>query len=143
MISEPKRICFLLTAKNNGFKEVICWGTGNALREFLYVDDLAEACIFALNNWSISGKSCLNDNKKDLAWLNVGSGEEISIKNLSEIIANLVGYEGKINWDRDMPDGTPRKILDNSMINSLGWRPKITLREGLKLAIQDFENNFF
>ena len=103
----------------------------------MHVDDLAEACIFALNNYP----SKANDSLKKTAWLNVGSGNEISIKRLSEIIAELIGYKGMIVWDNRMPDGTPRKILDNSRMLSLGWKPKIKLQEGLKLAIQDYKEN--
>ena len=132
------------TAKINNEKEVICWGSGEPLREFLYVDDLAEACIFALRNWNITSDDAPRDSSSNkLAWLNVGSGKEISIKDLSLKISNLVGYGGKIIWDKDKPDGTPRKLMDTSKIRSLGWSPKITLTEGIKFTINDFKNNFF
>ena len=133
----PALIHKFYTAKKKNQSKVVCWGTGNPLREFLYVDDLAEACIFALNNFSLTK----DDSIKKTSWLNVGSGNEISIKRLSEIIAELVGYEGKIDWDDNMPDGTPRKILDSSKINSLGWKPKIKLKKGLNLAIEDYVKN--
>lgn len=133
----PALINKFYTAKKKNQSKVVCWGTGNPLREFLYVDDLAEACIFALNNFSLTK----DDSLKKTSWLNVGSGNEISIKRLSEIIAELVGYEGKIDWDHSMPDGTPRKILDSSKINSLGWKPKIKLKKGLNLAIEDYVKN--
>ena len=133
----PALIHKFYTAKKKNQSKVVCWGTGNPLREFLYVDDLAEACIFALNNFSLTK----DDSLKKTSWLNVGSGNEISIKRLSEIIIELVGYEGKILWDDKMPDGTPRKILDSSKIKSLGWEPKITLKKGLKLAIEDYVKN--
>ena len=80
---------------------------------------------------------------KSTSWLNVGSGIEISIKELAILIAKLIGYEGAIDWDKSMPDGTPRKILDNSKISSLGWKPKIKLEEGLKLAINDFKKSTY
>jgi len=130
------------SAKINNKREVICWGTGEPLREFLYVDDLAEACIFALKNWDITSKDApIDSSLNKLAWLNVGSGKEISIKDLAAKISHLVGYEGKIIWDREKPDGTPRKLLDTSRIRSLGWEPKISLDNGIKLAIEDFKKN--
>ena len=132
------------TAKKNNKKEVICWGTGEPLREFLYVDDLADACIFALKNWDITSKDAPVDSSLNkLPWLNVGSGKEISIKDLAAKISNLVGYEGKIIWDKEKPDGTPRKLLDTSRIRSLGWEPKVSLENGIKLAIEDFKENFY
>ena len=135
----PALIHKFYTAKQKQQPEVVCWGTGRPLREFLYVDDLAEACIFALNNFSLKK----DDSLKKTLWLNVGSGNEISIKRLSEIIIELIGYEGKVIWDDTMPDGTPRKILDNRRIRSLGWQPKIDLYQGLKLAIDDYKMNFY
>ena len=135
----PALIHKFYTAKQKKQPEVVCWGTGSPLREFLYVDDLAEACIFALNNFSLKE----DDSLKKTVWLNVGSGNEISIKRLSEIIIELIGYEGKVVWDDTMPDGTPRKILDNRRIRSLGWQPKIDLYQGLKLAIDDYKMNFY
>ena len=130
------------SAKINNKREVICWGTGEPLREFLYVDDLAEACIFALKNWDITSKDApIDSSLNKLAWLNVGSGKEISIKDLAAKISHLIGYEGKIIWDREKPDGTPRKLLDTSRIRSLGWEPKISLDKGIKLAIEDFKKN--
>ena len=126
-------------AKDNNLKEVTCWGTGNALREFLYVDDLAEACIYSLEKWSTLNKNApLDKDNKKLYWLNVGSGEEISIKNLAEKIANLIGYKGEIKWDDTKPDGTPRKILDSSRLNNIGWSPKVNLDEGLKITIAEY-----
>ena len=133
----PALIHKFYTAKIRSQPKVICWGTGSPLREFLYVDDLAEACIFALNNFSFKK----DNSSRETSWLNVGSGDEISIKRLSELIIELIEYEGKVIWDNNMPDGTPRKILDSSKIFSLGWRPKIKLKEGLKLAIEDYKKN--
>ena len=115
-------------AKNSGISVVTCWGTGNPLREFLYVDDLAEASLFVLENWDPS-KGELQT--KDLNWLNVGSNYEISIKDLAEKIASIIGYKGEISWDNNKPDGTPRKKLDTSKLNKLGWEAKINLDEGI------------
>ena len=127
------------SAKINKHKEVVCWGSGKPLREFLYVDDLADAIFFILNMWEKSKNNLeINNLFKSSSWLNVGSGKEISIKELAFLIAKLVGYEGDIVWDTSIPDGTPRKILDIGKIKSLGWEPKIELEEGLKLAISDF-----
>ena len=138
----PALIKKFQNAKDQNFKEVVCWGSGNPLREFLYVDDLAEASIFALNNWDITNANApLNSDSQKLAWLNVGSGKEISIKKLAELVASLVGYKGEISWDSEKPDGTPRKLLDISQITTLGWRPQITLESGIKFAINDFKKN--
>ena len=100
-------------AKEKELKFVECLGSGNPLREFLFVDDLADACIFVLENWHPSEKK----RDKNINWLNVGSGEEISIKSLAIKIAKVLGYEGEIKWDINKPDGTPRKKLDSSKIN--------------------------
>lgn len=113
-------------AKVNRAENVTCWGDGTPLREFLYVDDLAEACVLLMNNYS--GNETVN----------VGSGEEITIKNLTEIVAEATGYEGKILWDTSKSNGTPRKIMDNTKIKSLGWKAKTSMREGIKSAYQDF-----
>ena len=135
----PALIRKFQTAKNNNQDQVKCWGTGNPLREFLYVDDLADACIFALKNWDITSKNApLDSSKKKLFWLNVGSGKEISIRDLAEKISDLIKYEGEIIWDKDKPDGTPRKLLDSKRIRSLGWQPKVSLENGIKFAIEDF-----
>ncbi len=136
----PALINKFQTAKNLKLKKVTCWGTGNPLREFLYVDDLADACVFLLENWNIEKKeSLLNLSKEKLFWLNVGSGEEITIKELALLIANLISYEGDIMWDNTKPDGTPRKLLDSSKLRSLGWLPKTDLKSGLECSIDDFK----
>ncbi|KAL4590333.1 hypothetical protein LXL04_003262 [Taraxacum kok-saghyz] len=106
-------------AKVAGSKEVVVWGTGSALREFLHVDDLADAVVFLLENYS------------DLGHVNVGSGKEVSIKELAEMVKEVVGFEGEIVWDTSKPDGTPRKLMDCSTIVKLGWEAKISLRDGL------------
>ena len=98
----------------------------------------------ALNNWDITSQEApLDEKQKKLTWLNVGSGKEISIKDLAEKISYLIGYKGKIVWDKDKPDGTPRKLLDTSRIRSLGWEPKVSLENGIKLAIEDFNKSTF
>lgn len=116
-------------AKINGVKEVTCWGTGSPLREFLYVDDLAEACVFLMNNYS--GNETVN----------VGTGKELTIKELTELVAKAVGYEGEVKWDHSKPDGTPRKLLNVSKLEKLGWKYHTELEDGIKLAYEDFLNN--
>jgi GDP-L-fucose synthase len=113
-------------AKVSGAASVTLWGTGSALREFLHADDLAEASLFLLDNYSAPGP------------INVGFGEEISIKDLAGLIAEIVGFEGTIEWDSSKPDGTPRKILDSSRIRGLGWQPKVHLTEGIRQAYDSF-----
>ena len=127
-------------AKIKNSKEVICWGSGKPLREFLYVEDLADACFYVLKNWSPSYSNAPKDsNSNCLNWLNIGSECEITIKELSEKIANIIGYEGDIKWDNSKPDGTPRKKLDNTHINKLGWFAKTDLDTGIKKTIKFFE----
>lgn len=116
------------TARLGGQGEIINWGSGRPMREFLYVDDLAEASLFLLENYD--GPSQVN----------VGVGEDLTIKELAEIVAEEVGYHGTTKWDTSKPDGTPRKLLDVSMINDLGWKAKTSLREGIRLAIADFRS---
>ncbi|WP_171299513.1 GDP-L-fucose synthase family protein [Enterococcus cecorum] len=116
-------------AKENGLTEVTCWGTGEPLREFLYVDDLADACVFLMNHYS--GNETVN----------VGTGKELTIKELTELVAEIIGYEGKINWDTSKPNGTPRKLLDVSKLKDLGWIYQTELKDGIRLAYDDFLNN--
>ena len=116
-------------AKVSGAKSVTCWGDGSPLREFLYVDDLANLCIYLMNNYS--GNETVN----------AGTGKEISIRNLTEIVAGIVGFKGEILWDDTKPNGTPRKLLDISKSKSLGWTYKTELEEGIALAYQDFLTN--
>ena len=118
-----------LYAKESGAKSVTGWGTGSGLREFLYVDDLANLCVFLMNNYS--GNETVN----------AGTGKELTIKALTELVAKVVGYEGEILWDTTRPDGTPRKLLDVSKATKLGWTYKTELEEGIKLAYNDFLNN--
>lgn len=116
-------------AKEQGKSEVICWGTGTPLREFLYVDDLADACVYLMNHYS--GNETVN----------LGTGKELTIKALTELVAKTVGYTGAIRWDASKPDGTPRKLLDISKLNGLGWHYTTELEEGLRLTYEDYLNN--
>jgi len=108
---------------------VTCWGTGAALREFLYVDDLARACVFLMQNYTPDSEAGV---------INVGYGSDISIKHLAEMIRQIVGFKGEIVWDTSKPDGTPRKLMDNSRLSALGWKPLIDLETGIRLAYEDF-----
>lgn len=116
-------------AKIQGLSEVICWGSGTPLREFLYVDDLADACVFLMNNYS--GDETVN----------VGTGKELTIRELTELVAEIIGFDGQIKWDASKPDGTPRKLLDVSKLERLGWHYRTELADGIRLAYNDFLNN--
>ncbi|MEO5595154.1 MAG: GDP-L-fucose synthase [Chitinophagaceae bacterium] len=113
-------------ARENGDASVTVWGTGTPKREFLYADDLAEACLFLMNNY----------NKKEL--VNIGTGEDLSIAELADLIKETTGFKGEILFDKTKPDGTPRKLMDVSKIHALGWRHSIPLTEGIKAAYEDF-----
>ena len=116
-------------AKEAGAPSVTCWGDGSPLREFLYVDDLANLCVYLMNHYS--GDETVN----------AGSGKEISIRELAELVARVVDYRGEILWDTSKPNGTPRKLLDVSKAAALGWRYEMELEDGIRLAYQDFLNN--
>ena len=116
-------------AKEAGLESVTCWGDGTPLREFLYVDDLADLCVFLLNNYS--GNETVN----------AGTGKEVTIKELAELVAEIVGYKGVIRWYTSRPNGTPRKLLDVSKAAALGWTWKTGLRDGIRLAYEDFLTN--
>ena len=116
-------------AKTAGTPSVTCWGDGSPLREFLYVDDLANLCVFLMNNYS--GNETVN----------AGTGKELTIRELTEIVAGTVGYEGKILWDTEKPNGTPRKLLDVSKATALGWSARTELRDGVRMAYEDFLTN--
>ena len=133
----------LYEAKKESLKEVICWGSGKPLREFMHVNDLAAAVLFCLEKWNPNTESVTSfANGKKLNYLNVGTGEEVSIKRLAELIAAEVGYEGKIKWDISKPDGTPRKVLNIDRIKQLGWEHSISLKEGLKSTVKEFIYNY-
>jgi GDP-L-fucose synthase len=116
-------------AKEAGVTSVTCWGDGTPMREFLYVDDLANLCVFLMNNYS--GDETVN----------AGTGKEVSIKELTELVAKVVGYEGEILWDTSKPNGTPRKLLDVTKAEKLGWKYRTELEEGIRLSYEDFLNN--
>ena len=116
-------------AKMNNAPSVELWGTGSPLREFLYSDDMADACVFLLENYS--GERHVN----------IGTGKEVTIKQLAELVKKTVGFNGDIVWNSDMPDGTPRKLADVSKLHSLGWTHKVELEEGVKLAYDWFKEN--
>ena len=116
-------------AKVAGLPSVTCWGDGSPLREFLYVDDLADLCVFLMNNYD------------GAETVNAGSGKELTIRELAELVAKVVGYEGRVEWDTTRPNGTPRKLLDVSKAAALGWRYKTELEDGIRLSYEDFLNN--
>nr|MCR4727746.1 NAD-dependent epimerase/dehydratase family protein [Lachnospiraceae bacterium] len=110
-------------------KTVELWGTGSPLREFLYVDDMADACVFLLEKYS--GEQHVN----------IGTGVEVTIRELAETVKRIVGFEGEIIWNSDMPDGTPRKLTDVTRLHALGWHHKVDLEEGVRLAYNWFTEN--
>ncbi len=113
-------------AKEKDASEMTLWGTGSPMREFLHADDLAEACLFLMENY----------NESEL--VNIGTGEDVTIKNLAALVKQIIGFQGEIVWDTAKPDGTPRKLMDVSKLHGLGWHHKIALEDGIKLAYQDF-----
>ena len=116
----PALLRKMITAKNNNAPSIEMWGSGSPLREFLYADDLADACFFLMKNYNEAG------------FVNIGTGEDISIKDLTMLIKDIVGYTGEIRHDTTKPDGTPRKLMDVSLLHSLGWKHTTTLSEGIK-----------
>ena len=134
----PSMINKFYEAKINGNKIVNLWGTGSPRREFLFVDDLAEALIFVLENVSTSNGLLFDVLNNYQGLLNIGVGSDISIKELAKLISSIVGFEGKINWDSSKPDGTPRKLLDVSKLNKLGWSAQTSLEKGIKLTLKSY-----
>lgn len=126
-------------AKENGSKQVEMWGTGVAMREFLHIDDIADACYFLMQNYS--GDCSSIPNSPGISWVNIGSGSDLTMKDLGTMIAKIVGFEGQIIFDHIHPDGTPRKLLDSSKLFSLGWRPSISFEDGLKQTYEDYKIN--
>jgi len=126
----PALIRRILIAKTNDEPSVAVWGTGTPKREFMHVEDLADACCFLMESYN------------DSELINIGVGQDISIKELAELVSNIIGYKGALFFDTTKPDGTPRKLLDSSRINKLGWKSKISLIDGLTRTIKDVENNF-
>jgi GDP-L-fucose synthase len=117
-------------AKQSGDKVVTLWGSGTPRREFLHADDLGRACIFLLENYD------------DEVAINVGLGEDVSIKELAELIQKITGFEGVIEWDSSKPDGTPRKLLDTSKLNTLGWQPKVSLEDGIRSTYKWYQDEY-
>lgn len=115
-------------ARKSGTHEVVCWGTGSPMREFLHVDDLAHACLH------------LMDVHNEAGWVNVGTGQDVTIRELAETVADVAGYRGAIRWDSSKPDGTPRKLLDVGKMSALGWKAKTPLRQGIEEVYADFQS---
>jgi GDP-L-fucose synthase len=113
-------------AKAGGAKEVVCWGTGSPLREFLYAEDFGRACVFLMQHYS------------DEQFINVGYGSDVTIRALAETVKRILGFSGEIVWDKSKPDGTPRKLMDSSRLMALGWKPQVELEQGIRLAYEDF-----
>ena len=126
----PALIRRIILAKKNNDPNVLIWGTGTPRREFMHVDDLADACYFLLQNYNEAGH------------VNIGWGEDVSIKELASIIATEVGFTGSLEFDNTKPDGTPRKLLDTTKINNLGWKPSIKLQEGISRTIAEVKDKF-
>jgi GDP-L-fucose synthase len=126
----PALIRRIILAKKNNDPSVVIWGTGTPSREFMHVDDLADACYFLLQNYN------------DTGLVNIGWGEDFSIKELASIIATEIGYTGALEFDTTKPDGTPRKLLDTTKINNLGWKPSIKLQEGIRRTIEEVTDKF-
>ena len=138
MASLIRKFC---EASKNSNQSVTCWGTGSPFREFLHVDDLGDAAVFALENWDPSASNApLDSDGKPLTILNVGTGEDISIKDLANKIAKILDFKGEIIWDTSKPNGTPKKQLDVSKLMNLGWKNKINLEEGIQKTINSFLN---
>lgn len=122
----PALIRKIHEAKTTDSPHVTIWGSGKPMREFLFADDLADACVFLMQHYS------------DSQFINIGVGTDISIRDLAELIKEVIAYDGELKFDRSKPDGTPRKLMDVSRLTALGWRPSVTLRDGIKLAYRDF-----
>lgn len=127
----PALLRKFIEAKNSNEKEVIIWGSGTPMREFLFVDDLAEACVFLMHNYN------------DTEFVNIGTGVDVTIKELAETIKEIVGFSGNLVFDDSKPDGTPRKLLDVSKINNLGWKYKVDLKNGIEKTLEWAKENDF
>jgi GDP-L-fucose synthase len=124
----PALLRKMIVAKRNNSASVEIWGSGQPKREFMHVDDLSDACLFLMQNYNESG------------WINVGVSSDISILELAQLIKEIVGYEGLLQFDTTKPDGTPRKLMDSSRINQLGWRASISLKEGIQKVYQEIQS---
>lgn len=139
----PAMIRRFQEATDSGATSVTCWGTGTPLREFLHADDLGEACVFALEHWDPAAAAAPRDDQGEpLAFLNVGTGVDLSIHELADAVAAATGFQGEIHWDSSKPDGTPKKQLDVSRLAGLGWRARIPLAEGLQQAVAAYRQEF-
>ena len=135
----PALIRKIYEAKEKNLSFIECWGTGKPFREFLYVDDLGDAAVFVLESWDPKEKkSPIDDHGNKLTYLNVGTGKDISIFELSNILKDMIGFTGEIRWNTKKPDGTYKKQLDVSRILKLGWEPKVKLKDGIKKTIEFF-----
>ena len=125
-------------AKQNNLDEVVVWGTGEVRREFLHVDDMADACLHVMN---LSSEIYMDNTEPMLSHINVGSGVDVTIRELAETVKRVVGFQGELHFDATKPDGTPRKLLDVSRLNNLGWKASINLEEGLEKTYDWFVQN--
>ncbi len=130
------------TSNGQPTTELSLWGSGTPLREFLYSDDLAEACVFLVENADYKDMAFTDESGTVQSHINVGSGQEVTIKELAETVKEVVGFTGEIEWDTSKPDGTPRKLMDSSRINALGWKAEVVLKDGVARAYQDFLSRF-
>ena len=136
----PALIRKMHDAMKSGSEEVVIWGTGSPLREFLYSEDMADACVHLLELPDAEFARLISDREPPL--VNIGFGEDLSIAELARTVARVIGFKGKLRFDTSKPDGTPRKLLDSSRINALGWKPRTPMEEGIALAYQDFLARF-
>jgi GDP-L-fucose synthase len=136
----PALLAKMHEAKINNKNEIVLWGTGTPRREFLYSDDLAEACLFLMNLDDPTFDSLVTS-EMEPPLINIGFGQDLSIRELAQLVAKVVGCAGEISFDSSKPDGTPRKLLDSSRLSSLGWSPTVNLSAGLKIAYRDFLNS--
>ncbi|MDA3791344.1 MAG: GDP-L-fucose synthase, partial [Desulfobacula sp.] len=136
----PALIRRMHEAKISNADSVTIWGSGNPLREFLYSEDLAQACVFLLENIDYKDIAFEDASGTVQAHINIGSGKEISIRQLAELVRKVVGFKNKLVFDASKPDGTPRKLMDSTRLMKLGWEPKIEIEKGIELAYRDFSN---
>ena len=127
-------------AKINNAKEMTVWGSGKPLREFLFADDMAEACVYMMNLDDIDYEKIIGNAQSEPPLINLGSGAEYSIKELAQMVCDVVGYKGELRFDSSKPDGTPRKLLDSSKLESMGWVATTDIKNGLSMAYEDFKN---
>ena len=133
---------FQTTSNQQPVTKITCWGSGSPLREFLYSDDLAEACVFLLENVDYDDVAFEDESGTVQSHINVGSGREVTIKELAETVKEVIGFKGAIEWDTSKPDGTPRKLMDSSRLRDLGWTPSVGLVEGIAQAYEDFKARY-